>query len=442
MVNLFPILVGDIPEALVEPMNDRSGDINTQWILPTEKKLNPSQLPLLWKMMREKFGCRTMLNDDIGVKERGMFHYPDHEFQQGFTSQPTDHYYRAYYIAVYKNWVYSICKDGDQMQREFIDLWRRFANKYKDICHFGFTFITTLTHEAGLIIETVDEQVRSSLENLHVSGALDNSVSIIMGDHGNRIGFVRYSYTGTIEERMPLMAIRLPTDFRMKYPKEYANFLENKWKLTSNFDIHQTLRDVVLMRLGAARTDASASSGRGISLFDKIPATRSCRDAYIAENFCTCLIDRHNISKTSGGNPADKANSTTKIYQAAISTWIERSNLDACFDRSDISIIGDVKILGLNPLVRHGLRSKSNITLVNDARKKDPKMDFLYHELVISIGMPSGDRPQLTFRIEEEVSKKQFRVAFEPSVRIPPSKCAGLSVFDICACLSSLPSSE
>ncbi|PIO58265.1 hypothetical protein TELCIR_20303, partial [Teladorsagia circumcincta] len=85
-------------------------------------------------------------------------------------------------------WVYTVCKDGDQIQREFVDLWRRFANRYKSICHFGFTFITSLTHEAGLTLETLDEYLKSSLENLQISGALDNSVSIIMGDHGNRIG--------------------------------------------------------------------------------------------------------------------------------------------------------------------------------------------------------------------------------------------------------------
>ncbi|KAK6022048.1 hypothetical protein OSTOST_12267 [Ostertagia ostertagi] len=135
-------------------------------------------------------------------------------------------------VEKFQKWVYTVCKDGDQVQREFIDLWRRFANRYKSICHFGFTFITSLTHEAGLTLETMDEYIRSSLENLQISGALDNSISIIMGDHGNRIGLVRYSYTGTIEERMPLMAIRLPTNFKVEYPDEYANFLENKWKLT------------------------------------------------------------------------------------------------------------------------------------------------------------------------------------------------------------------
>uniref|UniRef100_W6NM19 Uncharacterized protein n=1 Tax=Haemonchus contortus TaxID=6289 RepID=W6NM19_HAECO len=53
MVNLLPILVGDIPEALAEPVKDSSGDVNTQWILPTTKKLDPSQLSFLWKIMQE-----------------------------------------------------------------------------------------------------------------------------------------------------------------------------------------------------------------------------------------------------------------------------------------------------------------------------------------------------------------------------------------------------
>ncbi|CAJ0605444.1 unnamed protein product [Cylicocyclus nassatus] len=47
------------------------------------------------------------------------------------------------------------------------------------------------------------------------------------------IFIVRFSYNGRIEERMPLMAIRLPPDFKQYHPREYANFLKNKWKLTS-----------------------------------------------------------------------------------------------------------------------------------------------------------------------------------------------------------------
>ena len=53
LVNLGPILAGDIKEALENPKLDESGDINLQWILPLTKAIDPSDLPLLFKLMKE-----------------------------------------------------------------------------------------------------------------------------------------------------------------------------------------------------------------------------------------------------------------------------------------------------------------------------------------------------------------------------------------------------
>ncbi|EPB78142.1 hypothetical protein ANCCEY_02782 [Ancylostoma ceylanicum] len=404
MVNVGPILAGDIPAALKEPKLDASGDINANWILPSDKKMDPTDLPLLWKMMKEKYGCRSMFNDDISMSSFGLFQYPRQEFLPGFTSSPADHFYRTYYLAVYKNWRYSQCKDGGQIQRQFVDLWRRFSNKYKDICHFGFTFVTTLTHEVGFVLETMDEQISSSLQNLYFTGALDKGISIIMGDHGNRIGLVQYKYTGRIEERMPLMAIRLPPDFKKLHPKEYSNFLVNKYKLTSNFDIHQTLKDIALMKYGSTRRSSTQNYGRGISLFDEIPANRSCFEAYIPENFCTCLIDRPGLSMPKEQEFRRQAVSVLK-YTQAIQDWVNRNALSDCLRYRNMTVMDDVKVLGLNPLARHGLRSKQNVTLVNYARKKNPQMDFLYHEVVALLLLSLNDVPvRLLFRIEETVA--------------------------------------
>lgn len=116
MVNLAPILVGDVKEALEQPKLDSSGDINAQWILPTTLKMDPTILPFLWKMMKEsrhfmvqketlrfpEYGCKSMLNEDISQKSLGLFHYPPNEFLPGFTESPADHFYRAYYLQVYK----------------------------------------------------------------------------------------------------------------------------------------------------------------------------------------------------------------------------------------------------------------------------------------------------------------------------------------------------
>ncbi|EYC38542.1 hypothetical protein Y032_0711g1740 [Ancylostoma ceylanicum] len=435
MVNLSPILAGDIPAALKEPKLDATGDINVNWILPTDKRLDPTDIPFLWKMMKEKYGCRSMFNEDISKATLGLFAYPAKKFLPGFTSSPADHFYRTYYLAVYKNYRYSQCKDGGQIQRQFVDLWRRFSNKYKDICHFGFTFVTTLTHETGFYLETMDEQISSSLQNLYFTGALDRGISIIMGDHGNRFGLVQHKYTGRIEERMPLMAIRLPPDFKKLHPKEYANFLVNKWKLTSNFDIHQTLKDIALMSFGNTRRSNTENYGRGISLFDEIPANRSCFDAYIAENFCTCLINRSGLSMPKV-QEVRRRDLTIQKYFQAIQDWVNNNTLDDCLRYTNTTVVDDAKVLGLNPLARHGLRLKKNVTVVNDARKKNPRMDFLYHEVIVLLPLSRNDASvRLLFRIEETVASSEFRVVFEPFVQDAPSNCQFKSVFAVCRCL-------
>jgi hypothetical protein len=49
-------------------------------------------------------------------------------------------------------------------------------------------------------------------------GVLDHSFVFIMGDHGQRISAIQKSYTGRIEERMPLVAIHIPKKFRHQHP--------------------------------------------------------------------------------------------------------------------------------------------------------------------------------------------------------------------------------
>ncbi|CAD6199729.1 unnamed protein product [Caenorhabditis auriculariae] len=439
MVNLAPVLIGDVPEALKEPMLNNADDINENWILPTNKKLDPTNLNFLWKMMSEKFGCRSMLNEDISMKHLGLFNYPAKEFQPGFTEPPADHYYRAYYLAVYEKWLYSVCKDGTQLQKEFVGLWRKFAHRYQNICHFGFTFVTTLTHEAGLVLETLDESLSNHLAQLALNGGLDNAVSVIMGDHGNRIGLVQLSYTGRIEERMPLLAIRLPTGFKEKYPREYRNFISNKYKLTSNFDLHQMLKDVALMRLGDVINSFKGDKSRGISLFDKIPAHRTCRDAYIPINFCTCMVDvsgeetlytKYKIAPKS--EEQRKKESLTAVFK-----WLREEKLDSCLRIESIKLVKDnfFTSLSLNMYARHGLRSFNNKTANEEVKNGSKYYDFVSHEMKVDGLTASGEDVQLLVRTEEDVVFNMTSLVFEPFVRIAPRRCRFNSISDVCTCL-------
>jgi hypothetical protein len=127
----------------------------------------------------------------------------------------------------------------------------RFSRIFKEHCHFSLSFLPTPTHDNPSQLETEDGEIRSfsilrrqincecfrtMLEKFQATGVLNNTAVIIMGDHGNRIAGLQYSYTGRIEERMPLFSLYLPPVLRAKYPHFGSNFEHNsnRWFLKNN----------------------------------------------------------------------------------------------------------------------------------------------------------------------------------------------------------------
>lgn len=55
-----------------------------------------------YRFLHSEKGCETFFNDDVMHTSRGLFHYTDKHFLNGFKIKPTDHYYRPYYAHLYK----------------------------------------------------------------------------------------------------------------------------------------------------------------------------------------------------------------------------------------------------------------------------------------------------------------------------------------------------
>lgn len=60
-----------------------------------------------------------------------------------------------------------------------------------------------------------------------------------------RFAEVRNTLQGKLEERLPFFSFVFPDEFKVKYKKEYTNFQENLQRLTTPFDIHATLADIL-----------------------------------------------------------------------------------------------------------------------------------------------------------------------------------------------------
>ncbi|CAJ0940073.1 unnamed protein product, partial [Mesorhabditis belari] len=286
-VNLLPIIAHQLAVTKSYPLLTKDGQIELAKILPINASIDPDTIDFIWKEMKAR-GCETLFNDDIMHRSRGILHYPAKYFLPGFSRPPADHYYRPFYTNFYteteNHW--KICYEGRQMPEEFADPWFHFTRFTADRYAFGFNFITSMTHDDPNNLQVIDEYLAKRLELLDNADALENTVLLIMGDHGQRLNGATQTFAGRIEERTPLMAIYLPKRLRELFPEESQTLLDNSNRFTSNFDVHEMLLDFIEGKIGDKRK--RRDDARGTSLFLPIPSTRSCLENNVVEVFCLC----------------------------------------------------------------------------------------------------------------------------------------------------------
>ncbi|WKY11019.1 hypothetical protein Q1695_002955 [Nippostrongylus brasiliensis] len=415
-VNLLPILAEQLAEGLNFSQFDDGGDINIDRILPSKVIINPDSIRFLWKEMREK-GCVTMFNDDIMHTSRGLFHYPGESFMKGFKNPPTDHYYRAYYYQVFKDMANygKDCYHGELTYGQFLDIWFRFHMKYLDRCSFSFSFMTSLTHDRPNDIELLDDLLSDRLIRLEESGALQNTVLIIMGDHGNRITVSSRTFAGRIEERQPLLAILLPKGFVEDHPKSMRNFLKNTQRFISNFDLHETLTDLIRGEIATNRSDS-----RGVSLFKPIPKTRSCRENNVVHNFCLCMKQDTKTPKIDLSEMALTLDDYLSEYECIVPESVK------CGREVDFRVP--------NEMVRARMRDKYTVPAGENIREESP---FVY--LYQNCTMQSEDGAELDvvvqFRFDRDGS---YDIVYPPMVIPRFGACTRMrNTAAYCKCVNS-----
>ncbi|XP_005111704.1 uncharacterized protein LOC101847301 [Aplysia californica] len=234
-----------------------------------------------------KAGYRTLYAED--APKIAIFVYG----KEGFHTPPADYYNRPLALAMETQksvWNRNHHCIVDRLETSMLlDYVTDFSRMFKDKPHFGFTFITRLTHDSISLVGSADYAYLKFLKRFQVEGHLNNTVLILYSDHGYRFGDMRNTYVGKVEERLPFLYLVFPSWFHKKYPKLAKNLRTNSRRLTTPFDIYETLKDILYFD----GEDREASlSDRGISLLREVPPERSCQHAAILPHWCLCLEER------------------------------------------------------------------------------------------------------------------------------------------------------
>ncbi|KAH6928706.1 hypothetical protein HPB50_018757 [Hyalomma asiaticum] len=248
---------------------------------------------IIWQQYRER-GYRTMFLEDWSSE--GIFF----RFANGFRRPPTDYYPRHAITAMENSskWVTEDttmprCLGSTMVSEEILDYVALFTTRMRERNFFAFVWINEITHNSLNSAGYADETLRSRLELLHTSGALDNTVLVLLSDHGLRFGDSRSTYIGKFEDRQPFAIVAFPSWFLEQHPKAAAILRVNQFRLTTPFDVHATL--VELLDYPSIERPETFY---GRSLMHEIPEARTCADAHIGAHWCVCDV-RSNVTVSS-----------------------------------------------------------------------------------------------------------------------------------------------
>ncbi|XP_047993705.1 uncharacterized protein LOC125232126 [Leguminivora glycinivorella] len=290
--NVVPLLVGKHVSELPE----------TCW---SSKKVTFDNCPFIWYRFQQEGFTTAYIEDYTKI---GTFNY----MRRGFAGFPTDYYLRTFlfeaetYARGKKNKP-SPCINEKYTFKIVLDYVEALTSLSKINRLFGFFWENTMTHDFLNYPSVMDNDYTAFFEKLHRSGYLNNSIVFLLSDHGMRWGQFRKTKQGFLEARLPFVFALMPPSFRKKFSEAYKNLVQNVHRLTTPFDMHATLIDLVnlyIIENSKISSRTYDSNQRSISLFLPIPENRTCESAAIDGHWC---VDHGNTKVDSNSTVAREA---------------------------------------------------------------------------------------------------------------------------------------
>lgn len=237
-----------------------------------------------WNFMFDDLHKRnyvTSYSEEDGHTDLGTFHFR----LKGFEKVPTVYFPRRLWREM-KDWVYNEISCPHRFHQKYI---REFFDAHIDYNKFGLILHNVL-HGGLDRAENADQDTVDFLKDIQNSLHGENTVVVVMGDHGLRTSDYRATLTGKLEERLPMLSITYPPKLKA-FTTEVKNLRENAQLLTSHFDLYATFQH--LSTFPQLQEDVHRHK-YGRSLFTDIgKLNRTCAEAGVDKHWCTCLEYQH-----------------------------------------------------------------------------------------------------------------------------------------------------
>lgn len=265
----------------------------------------------------------------------------------GFEDVPVHHYMRPFWLAVSESQLNSKsqpnCLGSNPKHKYMFDYMADFFNKYNSIPKFAFGFLSEFNKT-----RLIDEDLKSFLDLLRKGGHLENTLLVIVADHGTSYGDDRSTVAGKFEENLPYLSLTFPTGFREKHGKLMDNLRENSNRLTTAFDVHATLTS--LLDVNSIKIPVNATS-RAVSLLQEIPWQRTCTSASIDMHWCSCVkYERVNSLKLNGrANDEDSLAASRAVDY--INKLIKNEDREGQCAKLTLDVVQDFRVIFANEYV-------------------------------------------------------------------------------------------
>ena len=238
---------------------------------------------------------------------------------------------------------------------------------------------------------------------------------VLLSDHGARYSDYRDTLQGKLEERLPLLAIVMPSWFRVedRFHSMWENLVENSVNsLTTPFDLQQRFIHLLKYNKNDLSNYMSFSErgkyGEATSLFRKIDRYRTCADVRVPVHFCPCLgWIRVNLNQTTS--------EFSSLIKSAGEFIVEVINNQTKFVRSECSQLNLQNILSafIHIPERHFInfrRTNKGDAFFDDEKSRGSQLKSQLRELSFQIWIETmPGRGKFEAQINYLFEKREFQ---------------------------------